>query len=80
MKAIARASGLILALTVLVPGALAGCAQLGSVRCRGRAVTIRVRCGPVQPGPVQPGALQPGAGTDGNGGVHDRELPVALAQ
>ena len=41
----------------------------------GRAVTIRVRCGP-----VQPGALQPGAGTDGNGGVHDRELPVALAQ
>ena len=79
MKAIARASGLILALTVLVPGALAGCGELSSGR-PGRAVTIRVRCGPVQPGPVQPGALQPGAGTDGDGGVLDRELPVALAQ
>ena len=44
------------------------------------AVTIRVRCGPVQPGSLQPGPAQPSAGTDGDGGVLDGELPVALAQ
>ena len=79
MKAIARASGLILALTVLVPGALAGCGQLGSVRCRRSAVTIRVPCGAVQPVGVGHG-LAHCPGTIGDGGVLDGELPVALAQ